>query len=100
MLHLMPPASLLAMPQQQLLYQRLQTQSRLVVMLPTPKSAKYHCFQGLLRKVKSEEPAHVAERDELEEYLSEPQLDDPDVNVLRWWQVYRSLPPIACLSLS
>ena len=41
------------------------------------KERKVSLF-GLLRKVKSEEPAHVAKRDELEEYLLETQLTDPD----------------------
>ena len=43
---------------------------------------------GLIRaKVKDEAAQATAKFDELEAYLAEPQLDDPDLNVLKWWQV-------------
>ena len=43
---------------------------------------------GLIRaKVKDEAAQATAKFDELEADLAEPQLDDPDLNVLKWWQV-------------
>lgn len=44
----------------------------------------------MLKKIKTEPSADAAtakaERDELEEYLAEPEEDDLDMKVLKWWQ--------------